>query len=165
MTRSLLSLVALLLGASPWLAGCTAQHTPYITYEEQMPLSATAVFLAMDQEAQTYLTATIKKMDGREMPCLQNGCPYWVRVKPGTHHFVIDYRSNIALKAGFVTLDVAAPEVTVRDMKPRRVYKARYKQVGDKVEVTIIDLGENPNVCLDFSYMGCHRASFEDKKP
>lgn len=147
------------------LSGCAFHHAPYIAYEGEMPLSQTAVFVAMDQSSPLFTIQAIKQTDGKDMSCYQVGCPIWVRVPAGTHRFVLDLKGNYGMGGGSITYNAWNPEVTIKDMKARHVYKAKYQYVGGKLAVTAVDLGENPDFYMDLKPHGQFRASFDDKKP
>jgi len=148
-----------------FLLGCTTQHAPFQAYEQKVPLSQTAVFMAMNQTG-PLIQSRINQTDGKDMPCAVAGCPYWVRVLPGTHSFVLDYRSNFdvgLVTAGAVSWTGAGLEVNVPNMLPKHVYRASYWESDGKVHLNVVDLGENSEVGLDFSYMGYHKARFDDQ--
>lgn len=147
------------------LAGCSFHHAPYIAYEGDVPLSKTAVFVVYDQDSPYFTLMGIKTTDGKEMSCYQAGCPIWVRVPAGTHKFVLDLKGNYRMGGGGISYSQSAPEVTIKDMKARHVYKAKYQFVDGRMTVTATDLGENPDFYVDLKPHGRFRAGFDEKKP
>lgn len=153
-----------LLLAISFLFGCTTGHAPFVAYDQQVPLAQTSVFMAMSYEGVGMVTQ-IKKVDGKDTPCWQAGCPLWVRVLPGTHTFLVQYQSNFRVGSmpGTIASNIATLEITVADMLPRHVYQASYSEEGGIVRARILDKGENPDVCINFGYMGCPKARFDEQ--
>jgi hypothetical protein len=149
--RALIPFVAL-------LSGCAFHKTPHVMYEGDHPLSDTAVFSSFDDKAgpAREMAARIHSVDGNKASCVQVGCPYWVRVLPGTHSFAVTYATdwnlNYHLEANL--------DIVVADMKPRHVYVVRYRTDGGGVAQIVEDLGENPDWGLP---LGWGRAPYKVK--
>ena len=138
MGRIAVSITAICIAAGI-LVGCTFHQTPYIAYsDENRPLSDTAVFTALDKDRIS--ESRITHVNGIPTVCWEVGCPYWVRVAPGTNTVTIKY-----IIPGLTIIKYANIDVTVQNMKPRHVYRALYASDGDMVSVRYEDLGENPD--------------------
>lgn len=125
------------------LIGCAYHQTPYPMYEGSPSLSNTAVFAVLDDKATKHNESRIVSVNGKEPSCTQVGCPYWVRVLPGNHKFVVRYTSSHywgKVGSGYKYADLT---VEVSDMKPKHVYVARYQELSDQVKVVVEDMGEN----------------------
>jgi len=126
-------------------SGCAFHHAPYVTYEGDVPLAETAVFVAQDEKATLMHVSRVRAVDGKGTSCAQVGCPFWVRVLPGSHSFSVEYTSQwTASRHQYANLDVA-----VADMKPRHVYVVRYREKDESVQQAVEDLGENPDFGLE----------------
>ena len=139
------------------LSGCAFHHTPYAMYEGAPSLAETTVFAAVDDKQTKHVAIGIQQIDGKEPSCWQVGCPIWTRVLPGTHKFSVRYSSNFGLAGGMISYQRADLEVEVKDMKPRHVYVARYRDSGGRVSVLVEDLGENPQFGVWVGLEGANR--------
>lgn len=138
------------------IGGCAFHQTPYVMYEGDVPLANTAVFSSLDDRATPRNESRIHSVDGKPTSCVQAGCPYWVRVLPGAHQFLVRY-----LLPGIPVQRYANVPVQVPDMKPRHVYVARYQLSGNTVRVTFEDLGEDPDYGIPLGLEGTrYRAKF-----
>jgi hypothetical protein len=126
------------------LAGCAFHRTPFATYEGNLPLANTAVFAAFDYKSEGALI-NIPFVDGKEMPKFDAGYPYWVRVLPGRHTFTVRYNWDYGLSVGTVTWKTVDLPIEIPEMMPLHVYAARYTRRGNRVSVSIEDIGERPN--------------------
>jgi hypothetical protein len=117
-------------------------------YDGDHSLSDTAVFTAFDDASYRSVcsVSTIQKVDGKETSRV--AFPIWVRVKPGSHSFVIHCSSDYSMGYQSVGFKLAELSVDVRDMKPRRVYVTRFQRTADGVGVNVVDLGEGSNYFL-----------------
>ena len=122
------------------LSGCGSIQ-PDIMYNGDHPLSETAVFSAYDDTSSRPIcwVTTIQKVDDKNTSLM--AYPMWVRVRPGTHSFVVHCSKNFTLRS----YQQAEILITVEDMKPRHVYVARYHNTRDGIGVRVDDLGENPS--------------------
>jgi len=125
------------------LSGC-ASFEPDKMYDGDHPLSDTTVLSAFDDISPRSVctVATLQKVDDNWTS--RGIFPAWVRVKPGTHSFVIHCSANFSM--GYYTR--AELSFSVPDMKPRHIYVARYQRVYGGVRVKVDDLGENSNYKL-----------------
>lgn len=78
--------------------------------------------------------------------------------------FSVRYAANFAWNLQSSGYKFADVDVEVKDMRPRHVYVARYTESAGKVQVTVEDLGENPNygitLGLDGATQQFHRVQF-----
>lgn len=145
------------------LTGCAFHRTPYPMMDSARPPADTAVFSALDDKGIKFVDSRIPSVDGKETSCIEVGCPYWVRVAPGSHSFVVHYTSNFSW--GFRTsgYSYAKLNIDIPDMQPRHVYVARYKEFKDRVEVRIEDLGENPSYGITLGLDGANKQFYPVK--
>lgn len=141
--------------AAVLVSACAYHRQPYLMYEGRVPLGETSVFSSVDEKA--LVEARIEEADGRRPSCAQAGCPYWVRVLPGTHSFKVK-----------LSYQGAVFEISVADMKARHVYAVHYYASDKKQQCYVEDLGENPNFGITLGLSGVNRTfypvSFEDPK-
>ena len=158
-TRVLVTLLA-----SLTVVGCAFHHAPYAMYEGSPSIADTTVFAAVDDKQTKHTAIGIQLIDGKEPSCWQVGCPIWTRLSPGTHNFSVRYSTDFGLATGAITYRRADLEIEVKDMKPRHVYVARYKESSGRIAVFVEDLGENPEfgvwVGLEGANRKYHRVSF-----
>jgi hypothetical protein len=146
------------------ISGCAFHAAPFVAYEGSLPLAQTAVFSALDQRAQNFNDTRIRFVNGKETSCAQAGCPYWVRVPPGTQSFQIRYTAHFQWNLHSSGYKYADATIEVKDMKPRHVYVVRYEEHNGNVRMTVEDLGENPNYGISLGLEGAnqsfHRVQF-----
>jgi hypothetical protein len=126
-------------------------------YEGTRPLSETAIFASLDDKATKVSESRIRAVNAKETSCFEVGCPYWVRVAPGTHTFNVRYTANYQWNLRSSGYSYADIKIEVKDMKPRHVYVARYKELNDRVVVVVEDLGENPNYGITLGLEGANK--------
>lgn len=152
------AMVALLLS----LGGCAFHQTPYPMHDTSLPLSQTSVFSVLNDTGAKFAVPGIRTVDGKETSCFQVGCPIWVRVAPGAHTFGFRYATNFRLVGPFISHQAADLTITVRDMKPRHVYVARTREMGDNtLRVDVEDLGENPDYGITLGLGGVNQATYK----
>ena len=139
------------------VSGCAYHHAPYAMYEGTPELSNTSVFAAVDEKQTKQVGVEIQLIDGKEPSCWQVGCPIWARVLPGTHKFLVRYSTDFRLALPSINYRLANLEVEVKDMKPRHVYVARYRESGNGIAVYVEDLGENPEYGVWIGLEGANR--------
>lgn len=134
------------------LTGCVSNTQPLVVYEGVRPLEDTAVFVAQPgaKSFQGY-RAGVHRIDGKNaVPFIVDfnmgyGSVRWVRVLPGTHTFRLYYQTNSGIGGQYY---FTYSTLKVEDMKPRHVYMAKYKIVGEYLHVGYEDLGEDPDFYL-----------------
>jgi hypothetical protein len=144
------------------LSGCAFHQTPYVTYAGHHELRDTAVFAAfttVPPDAESRIVA----VDGEKPSCAQVGCPFWVRVLPGTHTFVARYKFDLGLGGRMITIHYVDLVIAVADMKPRHVYATHYTRHGEQFEVSADDLGENPDFGLTLGLSGVNKKYYPVK--
>jgi hypothetical protein len=119
------------------------------------------------QETQGTAVEQIVQVDGKDLSCIQAGCPVWVRVIPGDHTFRIRC-TTITLVGPLMNKRQSELDLPFTAMQARHVYEAKClidKNSSDPSQsayrVDVKDLGLNP----DFGHMirlKYHRVSFED---
>lgn len=139
------------------VSGCAFHRTPYKTYEGDPPLSSTSVFSSLDDKAQKFIEARITHVNGQETSCFQVGCPYWVRVLPGTNKFTVKYTSNYSMSAGLIRHSYAILDVEISDMKPGHVYVSRYREQPNRVAIRVEDIGDRPDYGIVLGLQGVNR--------
>lgn len=147
--------------ASLTLFGCAFHQTPYAMYEGTPSFANTTVFVAIDEKQTKHTVVGIQLIDGKEPSCWQVGCPIWTRLLPGTHKFTVRYSTDYGLAASAITYRSAALDIEVKDMKPRHVYVARYRESSDQVGVVVEDLGENPDFGIWIGLEGANRKHYK----
>lgn len=142
------------------LSGCAFHHQPFVAYlDKGHAVADTAIFALSPQEG---AVAEIPRVDGMRTSCWQAGCPFWVRVLPGTHSFMFDYK----IYSGNQIISLREPqEIVVESMLPGHVYKAELTSFKGKLRVNVVDLGEKPDYGIAMGLQGVNRktypASFE----
>ena len=158
MNRNILGIIFLLT-----LGGCAFHQSPYLTYSEKLNLNETAVFSSLDDKAVTFNESRIHLVDGTKTSCVQVGCPYWVRVKPGKHTFKVVYTSNHSWDLNSSGYSVSNLEITVDDMKPKHVYVMRFSEKEGKLSYFVEDLGENPEYGITLGLKGVNEKYYPVK--
>lgn len=139
------------------LSGCAFHRTPFAMYEGSPPISETAVFASFDERSVKFNDSRIQAVDGRQTSCIEVGCPYWVRVLPGRHVFSVRYTANYHWNFQSSGFNFADLQIEVPEAKPRHVYVARYKEVGDRLMVVVEDLGEKPSFGITLGLDGANK--------
>jgi len=129
-------------------------------YDGSPPKGETAVFASLDDSSAKYNDSRIYIADGKKPSCIEVGCPYWVRVLPGTHTFVVRYTSDATWSFQHSGYRYADLTIEVRDMKPRHVYVVRYRQLANDVQYAVEDLGENPKYGITLGLKGANQAFY-----
>jgi hypothetical protein len=70
---------------------------------------------------------------------------------------LVRYSTDFRLALPSINYRLANLEVEVKDMKPRHVYVARYRESGNGVAVYVEDLGENPEYGVWIGLEGANR--------
>jgi hypothetical protein len=110
-----------------------------------VPLSQTAVFSAYD-ETRAGQYANIQMVDGKETS--RGVFPLWVRVLPGDHVFLVRKLDRTGLSGKSAYSETSDFRVTVKDMKPRHVYVARFRERNGASVVEVENLGQSPNYAI-----------------
>jgi hypothetical protein len=129
-------------------------------YEGTPAKSETAVFASLDDKSTKENDSRIYSVDGKEPSCIEVGCPYWVRILPGTHTFVVRYASDFYWSYQQSGHNYASLTIEVKDMKPRHVYVVRYRQLQKDVQYVVEDLGENPKYGITLGLKGANQAYY-----
>jgi len=122
----------------------------YQGFKGKHPFSDTALLFAADDHNPAFGYSGIVMFDGKKTSGFWSPGRNSARVLPGTHTFVIradwDHTGSITGSTTGVTatgssktLDV---EIEVKDMKPLHVYVVRYHLDGEKLGLSVEDLGE-----------------------
>ena len=145
------------------LGGCAFHQTPYIMHGENVPITNTAVFVSLDDKATKINDSRIQSVNNKETSCFKVGCPYWVRVQPGRHTFNILYTSNHHWNLNQSGYTYANLSIEIKNMKPRHVYVARYREENKQVKFTVEDLGENPDFGITLGLEGANKKHYPVK--
>jgi hypothetical protein len=151
----------LLLILSLTVTGCAFHQQPYVMHAGNTPQSETAVFASLDDRSTKFNDSRILSVNGKKTPCAQVGCPYWVRVTPGSHTFKVRYTSNHHWNLHSSGYSVAELDVALDDMKPRHVYVLRYLERNDEVVAFAEDLGENPDYGITLGLEGVNKRFYK----
>ncbi|KZN39409.1 hypothetical protein N480_00840 [Pseudoalteromonas luteoviolacea S2607] len=146
---------SILILLSIFMSGCMSTfHTkPYVAYENKHhPLSDTSVFTTDGGMGNSI--SQILSVNGVETSCWEVGCPIWVRVKPGVNKFTVKLS---VYDNGIASYKVGVTEVTINDMKPKHVYKAKFDVVDREFKTMIEDLGENPEYGIHLGLEGFNK--------
>jgi hypothetical protein len=155
MKKNAITLLGLIL-----LSACAFHQTPYVAYEGTHALEDTAVLASFDEHSAKFNDSRIFAVDGKTTSCIEVGCPYWVRVLPGDHKFLVRYTSNFGWNLNGSNYSFANLAVETKEMKPRHVYVLRYQEVDRYVKYVVQDLGERPDFAITLGLQGANQKRY-----
>lgn len=140
------------------LSGCMVGTQPIISYSGDHPLSDTAVFVLRTEKGNDF--GRILSVDDKETSCWQVGCPFWVRVIPGQHTFLVTYA---LFNNGTYSHLQGELTISPMEMKPRHIYEGRFQsnERGQTFRVDVTDLGERTDYSIDLGLEGVNQNNYK----